>query len=93
MAACVQRYQMEIDALAGTASCMFLLNRLDGSPNSRFTMEQLWPEKKLDCRKSEFWTYLKMLEHVRSEIERYLNEVECTTVDNPEAWQDWEKNN
>ena len=93
MAACVERYQMEIDALVGVNSCMALLNRLDEGAHARFTMEQTWPDKKLDCRKSEVWNYLKMLDHVRSEIEAYLNAVEFTTVDTPEAWQEWEKNN
>ena len=93
VAACVQRYQMEIDALAGTASCMSLLNRLDRSSNSRSTMEQLWPEKKLDCRKSEVWKYLKMLDHVRNKIDSYLFSVDFYTEDNPDAWQDWEKTN
>ena len=84
---------MEIDALAGIASRMSFLHRLDGSSNSRFTMEQLWPEKKLDCRKSDVWNYLKMLDHVRNEIDSYLFSVEFYTEDNPDAWQDWEKNN
>ena len=72
---------------------MALLNRLDESPDSRFTMEQIWPEKKLDCRKSEVWNYLKMLDHVRNEIDSYLFSVEFYTEENPDAWQDWEKNN
>ena len=93
VAGCVQRYQAEIDALAGTASCMALLNRLGESSNSRFTAEQIWPEKKLDYRKSEVWNFLKMLDHVRDTIDAYLYSVEFYTEDNADAWQEWEKNN
>ena len=90
---CLERYQMEIDALAGHASCMSLLSRLDESAHTRFTMKQIWEGPKLDCRKSEVWNYLKLLDHVRAQIEAYLNSIEFTTMDSPEAWQDWEKNN
>ena len=84
---------MEIGALAGTSSCMALLARLGEGAYTRFTMKQIWPDQKLDCRKSEVWNYLKMLNHVRAEIEAYLNPVEVRTVDNPEARHEWEKNN
>ena len=71
---------------------MSLLARLDESAFTRFTMKQIWADPKLDCRKSEVWNYLKLLDRVRAEIEAYLNSIEFTTVDNPDAWQDCEKN-
>ena len=92
-AICFERYQMEIDASAGTSSRVALLARLDEGAYTRFTMKQIWSDQKLDCRKSEVWNYLKLLNHARAEIEAYLNSVEFTTVDNPEAWHEWEQNN
>ena len=72
---------------------MNLLSRLDESAVTRFTAKQSWADPKLGCRKCEVWNYLKSSNHVCEEIEAYLNSIEFTTMDNPDAWQDWEKNN
>ena len=79
---------MEIDAQAGHASCMGLLSRLDDTAVTRFSGKQVWCEPKLDCRKSEVWDYLKLLNHVREEIEAYLTAIEFLAT-----WEDYEKNN
>ena len=88
MASCIERYQMQMNAQAGAATCMALLGRLDEGSHTRFTMNQIWPKVKLDCRKSEVWNYLKLLDHVRSQISAPLSEVEAD-----DSWQDREKNN
>ena len=54
----------------------------------RFSAEQVWCDPKLDCRKSEVWNYLKMLNHVREQIEAYLTSIEFL-----ENWEEFEKNN
>ena len=72
-AICTERYQMEIDAQAGANTCMALLGRLVEGSHTRFTMAQTWPDEEANCRKSEVWNYLKSLNHVRAEIEAYLN--------------------